>query len=373
VKVRLAAFQRPRGQPLLFFAMVLGGWLVLRVLLWEAPFAGLAPARVVGANLPPPQTAMRRAPAVHPAAAKPARYGRTDEPPARHFAATRALAGLARRTQPQSHLAAAPPENPTVPAHDTADCRACRQDAAEGIFLAEPTQADQCQSADRFARSSPGVPRWSGDAWLFLRRDSAAPLVAGRPAYGRSQAGAVLRYRLAPASGHRPVLYARATRALAGTREGELAAGFAARPLPGLPVSLSAEARVHDSVAGSEVRPAAFAVTELPPARLPLGFRAELYAQAGYVGGRFATAFADGQVRVDRQVVPIGENAELRVGGALSGGAQKHAERLDVGPSAVVSFRLGEANSRLALDYRFRVAGDAEPRSGPALTFSAGF
>jgi hypothetical protein len=78
-------------------------------------------------------------------------------------------------------------------------------------------------------------------------------------------------------------------------------------------------------------------------------------------------------VRVDRQVVPIGENAELRVGGALSGGAQKHAERLDVGPSAVVSFRLGEANSRLALDYRFRVAGDAEPRSGPALTFSAGF
>jgi hypothetical protein len=55
------------------------------------------------------------------------------------------------------------------------------------------------------------------------------------------------------------------------------------------------------------------------------------------------------------------------------GGAQKHAERLDVGPSVAASFRIGEANSRLALDYRFRVAGNAEPMSGPALTFSAGF
>jgi hypothetical protein len=293
VKVRFAAFQRPRGQPLLVFAMVLGGWLVLRVLLWEAPFAGLAPARAVGANLAPPQTAMRRAPVVHPAAAKPARHGRTDEPPARHFAVARSLAGFADRLSPKSSA---------LLAQNTADCSTCGQDGAERIFQAESTQADQRQSADRFARSSPGIPRWSGDAWLFLRKDSAAPLVAG-----------------------------------------------------------------------SEVRPAAFAVTELPPARLPLGFRAELYAQAGYVGGRFATAFADGQVRVDRQVVPIGENAELRVGGAVSGGAQKHAERLDVGPSAAVSFRLGEANSRLALDYRFRVAGDAEPRSGPALTFSAGF
>ena len=50
-----------------------------------------------------------------------------------------------------------------------------------------------------------------------------------------------------------------------------------------------------------------------------------------------------------------------------------HAARLDVGPSAMVSFRLGEAQSRVAVDYRLRVAGDAAPASGPALTFSAGF
>jgi len=44
-----------------------------------------------------------------------------------------------------------------------------------------------------------------------------------------------------------------------------------------------------------------------------------------------------------------------------------------VGPSAGISFRLGEAQGRVAADYRFRVAGNAEPASGPALTLTAGF
>jgi hypothetical protein len=148
---------------------------------------------------------------------------------------------------------------------------------------------------------------------------------------------------------------------------------LAARPLAGVPLSVAAEVRVFDGPAGREVRPAAFAVTELPAARLPLGLRAEAYAQAGYVGGRFATAFVDGQARVDRRVARLGQAAEMRVGGGVWGGAQKGAARLDVGPSATASFRLGEAQSHVALDYRVRVAGAAEPGSGPALTISAGF
>lgn len=115
------------------------------------------------------------------------------------------------------------------------------------------------------------------------------------------------------------------------------------------------------------------AVTELPPAELPFGFRGEAYAQGGYVGGTFAIAFVDGQARADKEVMRIGRGGQLRLGGAISGGAQKQAERLDAGPSAAISLRLGEAHSRLILDYRFRVAGDAEPGNGPALTFSAGF
>ena len=222
-------------------------------------------------------------------------------------------------------------------------------------------------------RRSESARRWSGDGWLFLRQDTGGPLAAGQPSYGRSQAGAVLRYRLAPSSGHRPIGYLRATRAVAGPAETELAAGFAARPLAHVPVSFAAELRVTAEPAGREVRPAAFAVTELPPADLPLGLRAEAYAQAGYVGGRYATAFADGQAKVDSHAANFGPLGEARVGGGLWGGAQRHAARLDVGPTAALDFPLGDARARLALDYRVRVAGRAAPKSGPALTFSAGF
>jgi hypothetical protein len=223
------------------------------------------------------------------------------------------------------------------------------------------------------ARRAVALSRWSGDGWLLLRGGSSGPLTAVGPSYGRSQTGAVLRYRLAESSGHRPVVYVRATRALQGPPETEVAAGLAARPFARLPVSVAGELRVTEGSAGREVRPAAFAVTELPPARLPGGLRAEVYAQAGYVGGRFATAFVDGQARIDAHVARLGKDGEVRAGGGVWGGAERHAARLDVGPSAMVSFRLGEAQSRVAVDYRLRVAGDAAPASGPALTFSAGF
>lgn len=120
------------------------------------------------------------------------------------------------------------------------------------------------------------------------------------------------------------------------------------------------------------MRPAVYAVTELPAQSLPLGASAEAYAQAGYVGGAARTAFIDGQVRVDRSVVRH-DDFDLRAGGGAWGGAQRGSARLDVGPSASVTFDMGEARGRLAADYRFRVAGDAQPASGPALTLSAGF
>ena len=215
--------------------------------------------------------------------------------------------------------------------------------------------------------------RWSGDAWLYLRRDGSAPLAPGQPAYGRSQAGAVLRYAIGPANGHRPLAYLRSSRALAGPAEADVAAGLAARPLPRLPVGVAVELRVTSEPSGREVRPAAFAVTELPPIDLPLGLRLEAYAQGGYVAGRFATPFIDGQAKLDTVAVRLGRASQMRIGAGLWGGAQDHAARLDAGPGASLDFPLGEARARLALDYRIRIAGDAEPTNGPALTFSAGF
>ena len=106
---------------------------------------------------------------------------------------------------------------------------------------------------------------------------------------------------------------------------------------------------------------------------LPLRMRSEFYLQAGYVGGNFASAFADGLLRVDRRLVRLGRG-DLRAGGGIWGGAQRGASRLDIGPSAVIAMPVGDrAGARLGIDWRFRVAGNAAPSSGPAVTLSAGF
>lgn len=198
-------------------------------------------------------------------------------------------------------------------------------------------------------------------------------MTPGLATYGRSQAGAVLRYRLLPRSSYLPSAYARVTRTLEGARQGEVAAGFSLRPWPRAPLIVAAEARVTETATGREVRPAAFAVTQVPPVTLPFGIRGEAYLQAGYVGGDFATAFVDGQARIDHRLAQLGNGHEVRLGMATWGGAQRGAARLDVGPSASVAFKLAEAPSRIAVDYRLRVAGNASPASGPAVTFSAGF
>jgi len=217
------------------------------------------------------------------------------------------------------------------------------------------------------------VDRWSADMWMLARKESAIPLASGRPVYGGSQAGAVLRYRIAPSSGHRPLAYLRASAALGAVRESEIALGVGARPVPAIPITLAAEARGFRSASGRKsFRPAALAYTELPPFALPLGFTGEAYGQAGYVGGAFKTGFVDGQIRADRPLLDMGDT-RLRIGGGIWGGAQKGASRLDIGPSASAMVDIWGTPSRVSVDWRFRLMGDAQPESGPALTISAGF
>ena len=168
----------------------------------------------------------------------------------------------------------------------------------------------------------------------------------------------------------------RVTKALSRNREGDVAVGLAGRLVPSIPLSAQAELRVSRNGTGTEVRPAAMVVTELAPVELPFGARAEMYAQAGYVGGDFATPFADGQAKVDRRVARFdlaGSRVNIRGGAGVWGGAQEGASRVDIGPTAGVDIAIGPAPARVAIDYRHRVAGNAEPRSGVALTLSTGF
>lgn len=217
--------------------------------------------------------------------------------------------------------------------------------------------------------------RWSGDGWLLLRDGgSAVALAAGAAGYGGSQAGAVVRYRLAGESALRPTAYVRLAGALGGVAiDKQAALGLSVRPLPRLPVALLVEGRVQQSDSGTRLRPAVALVSELPPQRLPLGVDAEFYGQVGWVGASAATGFFDAQLTADRPVGPIAPGMELRAGAGVWSGGQRGAARLDVGPRLALRMNLGAVSARLALDWRLRVAGQALPGSGPALTLAAGF
>jgi len=221
--------------------------------------------------------------------------------------------------------------------------------------------------------------RWSLDAWAFWREGSNASAISqGRvPIYGASQIGVSMRYRLAPKSANDPLIYGRAYRALVNNGEMEVAAGLAARPITDLPVRAYAEMRYTDNSFGNEVRPAAFAVTELPPLSLPAGLTAEAYGQAGYVGGDDPTPFADGQIIVSREVasfdLPSVSPARVSIGAGAWGGAQEDATRLDLGPTLRFDLTIGKVPARVSVDWREQVAGDAAPGSGIAATLSTRF
>lgn len=222
--------------------------------------------------------------------------------------------------------------------------------------------------------------RWKFDAFAFYRAGSGGGAIsAGRVAiYGASQTGARLQYRFLPTSRHDPRGYVRAYKAMISGGESEIAAGVSARPLPSIPLRAFAEVRLTDTpLFGQTVRPAAYAVTELPPVKLPLNTSFELYGGAGYVGGVAATPFADGQAVAASELArfKLVGDAPLRLsmGAGAWGGVQRDAGRLDVGPTMRLDFDLGEIPARVSVDWRERVAGEAEPGSGIAATLSTQF
>jgi hypothetical protein len=104
-------------------------------------------------------------------------------------------------------------------------------------------------------------------------------------------------------------------------------------------------------------------VSDLPVAA---GFRLDAYGQAGVVGARSRDLFADGAARL---TLPLDGKKRLALGAGAWAAAQPGVSRVDVGPSATL--RLPGAS--LSLDWRVRVAGNAGPASGPALTVATGF
>lgn len=360
------------GRPVASFVALLLGWVALRVVTFETPF----PADAASPPSSGPDVSHRAAEGMAPLAAAPLAARSMS---GGGHAERAAPMGQGVRAAPERRLMA-PPER-TGPAPVSAffapDRMAAGHELAWMAAMAEmpmpvsvATLIDERQNAQDRANAR----RWHVDGWLLLRPGQHGRSPAGLllPSYGASQIGAVLAYRLAAGSERQPVAYLRVSRALVHDGESEAAVGIGLRPVAALAITARAELRATRRANGTELRPAAFLVGGFDRLRLPLGVEARGYAQAGYVGGKYATGFVDGQAVAAREVAAF-DLARISAGAGVWGGAQKGASRIDVGPTASVDVTLASAPVRVSLDYRQRVAGQAEPSSGGALTLSTGF
>lgn len=371
--------RRWQGQPVMALVLIMAVWTGARLSIWEGagPHDDRMPLKV-GAMGPTPQLSpraqagkvpRRTAPVVETAPFDLA-AGVTRVP---EVVLPRVLSGAAVRPGPElSPLfqnSALTDFNPAL-AWPTP-----RRRQPSGAEKPEPEMLPLPETAAAPAKDD---PRWSGDNWLLMRAGSGAAAQApGAASYGASQAGAIVRYRLGRGDQHESYGYLRTSLAInAPGRDREITLGFGFRPMARLPLRVLAEARLQDTRASPmQVRPVATVITELPPQALPLGFAAEAYGQAGYAGGRGATPFYDAQLVVERAFAEIGgRKRDLRVGAGVWSGGQEGAVRLDAGPRASFRLDLGDTNpARIAIDWRFRLAGNARPGSGPALTVASSF
>ncbi|RVT89183.1 hypothetical protein [Sphingomonas crocodyli] len=245
-------------------------------------------------------------------------------------------------------------------------------DFAQSVLIeAQPSEAPPVPSLPLppLPAATPGSTRWHGSAWLFAR-DGGGVDLARFGQLGGSQAGARLAWRV-DGSGRIPVSIATRAYAPLSTRSGaEGAIGIEIEPIRRAALRLSVERRFGVTRGGRDAW-SAYAAGGLYR-EFGRDIVADAYAQAGIVGARRRDLFADGAVRAGRRL-RLGRTHRLIVGAGAWGAAQPGAKRLDVGPRVAIVVPVDRTTVTLASEYRIRVAGDARPGSGLALTLATDF
>jgi hypothetical protein len=195
----------------------------------------------------------------------------------------------------------------------------------------------------------------------------------GNGQYGASQSAVIAAIPVLRFSGNaslsRLLLMGRASVAHGRVRERELAAGVRWRPVARIPVQIIAERRFRED------RPDAFAALVAggrSDITLPLGFRLDGYGQAGFVSGQGGGPFADVAAHAHRPIAQS-QRASFAIGAGIWAGGQDNVMRMDVGPNIRAHVTAGGALFQLDASWRVRVAGNARPDNGPAVTLSTSF
>ena len=202
-------------------------------------------------------------------------------------------------------------------------------------------------------------------AWALMRGRQGAPLgptsLASGGTLGGSQAGARLSYNLP-----RQIAATLRTSSDVGRRGGEVAAGVRIQPVGGLPLWINAERRHRlGRYGGGRNAFALFLEGGVYQRPMPWRFSLDAYLQGGVVGFRSRDRFIDGGLTFTRPVY-----RQFSGGFGVWGAAQPGLYRVDAGPRVSMKVR---PNVRVHFDWRQRVAGNAEPGSGPAVTLVGDF
>jgi hypothetical protein len=210
----------------------------------------------------------------------------------------------------------------------------------------------------------PSVKRLSGSAWALSRTNSTGGLANGGQ-LGGSQVGARIFYTPGPKA---LALTARISTPLATKAGREASLGVSLR---GRNVGLIVEQRFALDRGGRDA-PSVTVYGGVSDVPLGKGLKLNGYAQAGVVGIKHPQTFADGAVSMETTLIE-GKSTRLSAGLALSGGAQPGVARLDIGPQIVARLPVGGTAVRVSAEWRQRIAGNAAPNSGPAVTVGFDF
>jgi len=215
------------------------------------------------------------------------------------------------------------------------------------------------------AFKSNGIDRLQLSAWALLRSQKAgvagSQSLATSGSLGASQAGARLTYNFT-----RQIAATFRSSSRVGRRGGEVAGGVRVQPFAGLPLWIDAERRQRiGRYGGGRSAFALFFEGGVYDRPMPARFRLDAYLQGGIVGFRHRDRFIDGALTLTRPVYK-----QFSAGLGVWGGAQPGLYRVDAGPRVSMKVR---NNIRVHFDYRQRLAGNARPGSGPAVTLAGDF
>jgi len=199
-----------------------------------------------------------------------------------------------------------------------------------------------------------------GSLWLLARTATGAPASAGHSELGGSQIGARLRL---PLSGQGLAAHLRASSSLNLSRGKEAALGLSWQPLRRVAAEIIVEQRLGLDAQG-RTDPAILLAAGMNDTPVGGGIIAEGFGQIGVVGHQKRDAFGDGRLTLTTHIT-----TKMRLGGGIWAGAQPDASRVDIGPTLFII----TGHWRATADWRIRIAGGAQPASGPSITLGRNF